>query len=124
MKSTYRLLGLQWDGTSAFTGELPVADRIENVQDHGKGADLFDTVEYVRSIRVSELLGTESEKMLDRVVDSLRVCDRIVLIADCSPLTANPVLQRFYRKRLAQCVNVLKVRLADRGSKLYLHSAH
>lgn len=95
MKTTYKLLGLHWDG-------MPMPSReIKATTEH----DAWNC------IPTSVLFGAKTLEEADALIDSLDGCGKVVVLDDCRPITPGSVVQGFYRKRLLQACGHVQRRL-------------
>ncbi len=104
MKNSYKLFGMFWDGK--ISKQIPMCKMSEAAcfRDYKWEYDLFDSKEYVRTIKASELMTMETEKERESLTKIIRHCDRIIVLSDLFFKELNPVLLKFYKKRISQIV--------------------
>ncbi len=102
MKSTYKLIGLYWDGKAE-------AERLEDLLpfdpsylDSSAPLCLFDFVAKKRNVYLSVLLGANNQEEFDSVAKGLEGCDYIAVVVDYCPVFASIVHRRFYEHRALQ----------------------
>lgn len=122
MKTTYKLLGSFWDGRKDL--ETPLAEYSEErqIRDYKEEYDLFDTLEYIRSVRISELFRLEYGNRFFSVLDKLRLCSKVIIILDCYIKSENPVIRNFLSKRISQCLRLVQDYLAKKPVEIYIQS--
>ncbi len=122
MKTTYKLLGSFWDGRKDL--ETPLAEYSEErqIRDYKEEYDLFDTLEYIRSVRISELFRLEYGNRIFSVLDKLRLCSKVIIILDCYIKSENPVIRNFLSKRISQCLRLVQDYLAKKPVEIYIQS--
>jgi len=122
MKTTYKLLGSFWDGRKDL--ETPLAEYSEErqIRDYKEEYDLFDTLEYIRSVRISELFRLEYGNRIFSVLDKLRLCSKVIIILDCYIKSENPVIRNFLSKRISQCLRLVQDYLAKKPVEFYIQS--
>lgn len=122
MKTTYKLLGSFWDGRKDL--ETPLAEYSEErqIRDYKEEYDLFDTLEYIRSVRISELFRLEYGNRIFSVLDKLRLCSKVIIILDCYIKSENPVIRNFLSKRMSQCLRLVQDYLAKKPVEIYIQS--
>lgn len=122
MKTTYKLLGSFWDGRKDL--ETPLAEYSEErqIRDYKEEYDLFDTLEYIRSVRISELFRLEYGNRIFSVLDKLRLCSKVIIILDCYIKSENPVIRNFFSKRISQCLRLVQDHLADWSVEIFIQS--
>lgn len=122
MKTTYKLLGSFWDGRKDL--ETPLAEYSEErqIRDYKEESDLFDTLEYIRSVRISELFRLEYGNRIFSVLDKLRLCSKVIIILDCYIKSENPVIRNFLSKRISQCLRLVQDYLAKKPVEIYIQS--
>ena len=108
MKSTYKLLGVFWDGRKVVKTNFKVCKPRNEILDYHYPYELFDVNCYARKITITELLKVNEEKEAFEIVDKLKQCNKIYAIIDCIPNVRNPILLRFVRKRILQVLNYLQ----------------
>lgn len=108
MKSTYKLLGSFWDGREDLDIPLVKYSGEETLRDYRVEYDLFDAKEYVRSVRVSELLRLDAGEKIHSILNKLYFCTKVVIVLDCNIQSANPVIRRFLSKRVSQCLKFVR----------------
>lgn len=122
MKSTYKLLGSFWDGRKDLDEPLAEYSREKQIRDYKEEFDLFDSQEYTRSVKVSELLRQNIGEKILPILERLRLCSKVVLILDCSIQSENPVIRRFLSKRISQCLRYILDYFADKPVEIYVQS--
>ena len=122
MKSTYKLLGTFWDGRDVL--EHPIAEYrgVEAIRDYKEEYDLFDTQEYVRSVKVSEILRQDAGEKILFILERIRHCSKIVLVLDCCIQNRNPVIRKFLSKRISQCLRYIQDCLVDESVEIYIQT--
>ena len=95
MKSTYKLLGVFWDREEIVETNFDVIRKCRDILDYRYVRELFDVNNYVRKIKVSELLKANLENDVKVIINQLRHCDKIVGVIDYFPRVKNSVLRRF-----------------------------
>ena len=113
MKSTYKLLGVFWDRKEIVETNFDVIRKCRDILDYRYVRELFDVNNYVRKIKVSELLKANLENDVKVIINQLRHCDKIVGVIDYFPRVKNAVLRRFVRKRILQVLNYLRKELPN-----------
>lgn len=113
MKSTYKLLGVFWDRKEIIDTQFTVVRKCRDILDYRYERNLFDINDYVRKIKISELLKVNLEDDVEPIVKELRYCDKIVGVIDYFPHVKNIVLRRFIRKRILQVLNYLRRELPN-----------
>lgn len=108
MKSTYKLLGLIWDGRQC-ADSLPLIRPFDvRVTPLGEPDSLFDGERSRRVVRLSRMLRLGSEEELERILCLAKRADVLFLLVDYAPCTASMVSQDFYRHRLLQIVGTFE----------------
>ena len=113
MKSTYKLLGVFWDRKEIVETNFDVIRECRDILDYRYVRELFDVNNYVRKIKVSELLKANLENDVKVIINQLRHCDKIVGVIDYFPRVKNAVLRRLARKRILQVLNYLRKELPN-----------
>ena len=113
MKSTYKLLGVFWDGKKIVGTKFTIVRNCQNILDYRYMRDLFDVDGCVRKIKISELLKANFEGEAKALVEQLRHCDKIVGVIDYFPRIKNVVSRRFVRKRILQVLGYLRQELPN-----------
>lgn len=113
MKSTYKLLGVFWDGKEIIDSKFAIVGDCRNILDYRYTRDLFDINGCIRKIKISELLEANFENEVKAIVEQLRYCDKIVGVIDYFPRVKNAVLRKFARKRILQVLNYLRKELQN-----------
>ena len=108
MKSTYKLLGSFWDGRPVLKEPLPLYTQGEMPRDYRNERDLFDSNGYVRSIEISDLLRLDDGAKVDCILESLKHCDKVVVLTNKKLSTNNPVIERYLDKRMSQSLRYMK----------------
>lgn len=109
MKKSYHLLGKIWD-----RGEAPGL-QMENfrfaekpLRDYREKRDLFDAQEFVRKVRLSEVMTIETEEKARDLKVKLRKIDVVYVELDNFPKSGNLALERLVMKRNRQMIHFLK----------------
>jgi len=105
LKTTYKLLGVFWDGRPSLSFSLPEFKEVILPRNYSCKYDLFDTTEYIRSIRVSDLLSIESFKKIQFIIKQLFFCEKIVILFDETLNINNPTIKNLLDKRISQCIH-------------------
>ena len=90
MKSTYKLYGSYWDGMSSF--DYPELPKEKSFSDNPP----------TKNLSFVELLTVEDDYDYNSLTSSMVADDEISVTIDFWPVTSNPVLCSFLRKRLCQ----------------------
>ena len=112
MKSTYKLLGVQWDH-----GSLPeqypeiIGDLI--VPDWNEERNLFDLSCYVRQIPYTELMAAKDIEGVGLIIDHVRDCDKVYINVDYEPLNNSDIIIEFYALRLLQIYEYVNQQLGS-----------
>lgn len=122
MKSTYKLLGSFWDGRKDLDEPLAEYSREKQIRDYKEEFDLFDSQEYTRSVKVSELLRQNIGEKILPILERLRLCSKVVFVLDCSIQSENPVIRKFLSKRISQCLRYMQDHLADNPVEIYIQT--
>ena len=101
MKSTYKLLGVQWDHKS-LPCALPIFVQNREIQDYCVERNLFDLNSYERQVRLTEILKTEDEKSVNRIIEKLNECDYVYINVDYVPIYRAKEIIDFYALRILQ----------------------
>lgn len=122
MKSTYQLLGSFWDGRKDLETPLTEYSRERQIRDYKEEYDLFDSQEYIRSVKISELLRQNVGEKILPILERLRLCSKVVFVLDCSIQSENPVIRKFLSKRISQCLRYMQDHLADNPVEIYIQT--
>jgi len=122
MKSTYKLLGSFWDGRKDLDEPLAEYSREKQIRDYKEEFDLFDSQEYIRSVKISELLRQNVGEKILPILERLRLCSKVVFVLDCSIQSENPVIRKFLSKRISQCLRYMQDHLADNPVEIYIQT--
>ncbi|MCF0217169.1 MAG: hypothetical protein HUK21_11965 [Fibrobacteraceae bacterium] len=122
MKSTYKLLGLFWDGRKDL--EIPILEYTGETQirDYKEEYDLFDSRDYIRSVKVSELFRLDDGDKISSILDRLRFCSKVVIVLDCDIKNKNPVIRLFLSKRVSQCLKYVRDYFTQNEIELFVQS--
>lgn len=122
MKSTYQLLGSFWDGRKDLETPLAEYSRERQIRDYKEEHDLFDSQEYIRSVKISELLRQNVGEKILPILERLRLCSKVVFVLDCSIQSENPVIRNFLSKQISQCLRYMQDHLADNPVEIYIQT--
>ena len=102
MKSTYKLIGVHWDGLPQG-GLLP--ERIpfdEEVLDLRYPRNLFDREAFRRAIALSLIFSLRTREEVDRALLRASACSELYIVVDCEPAACGDVPSRFFERRTRQ----------------------
>ena len=108
MKSTYKLLGLFWDGLPAADDDEPVAEYSPLIEPIESPRNLFDARGYRRTVSMSELLSAPETSALPGLVERVRECDEVYLLLDGVPRFSGAIPRMLYRLRSLQALAFLR----------------
>jgi hypothetical protein len=113
MKSTYKLLGLLWDGKPVSQVDSHRCFLEEHFLDYAAPLNLFDIIEgKKRSILLSTVLTKENAEDLENLFLLLEDCNQLEIIQDYGRLN-NKVIDAFIYKKEAQVHKFAETRLPD-----------
>jgi len=101
MKSTYKLLGLQWDH-GPLPSVSPYYELIRKIPNYTVERNLFDLSSYERQVFITELLSVENIELIKQLVDSVSECDSVYINIDYTPAFKNKDIISFYYLRILQ----------------------
>ena len=104
--TTYKLLGVFWDGKLEYQGEIEYCPR-DDILDYRYKRELFDNNDFFRKVDLSELLNVENGEILAKIKAEMQNCDKVFVKKDVVLRSGNPVLERFLEKRSRQAVQGL-----------------
>jgi hypothetical protein len=104
--TTYKLLGVFWDGKPEYQGEIEYCPR-DDILDYRYKRELFDNNDFFRKVDLSELLNVENGEILAKIKAQTQNCDKVFVKKDVVLRSGNPVLERFLEKRSRQAVQGL-----------------
>lgn len=113
MKKSYKILGVLWDRMDDCTTPITTVkpETIRTVFNYNVGPHLFDSIEYARTISLTELFAIERKTLLDNVIEKLRPCQTVYIILDFKPACDNKIVTAFYQKRLRQIYQFIDTKL-------------
>lgn len=106
MKSTYKLIGVEWDHRDIPRKEPNIAEETKKVQDIHTEYNLFDLHHYVRAVSLKEIWNTDF-KNLPSLLNLAIQCDVIYLQIDIVPKYIYLIPCMFFSKRLLQTIAYL-----------------
>ena len=104
--TTYKLLGVFWDGKPEYQGEIEYCPR-DDILDYRYKRELSDNNDFFRKVDLSELLNVENGEILAKIKAQTQNCDKVFVKKDVVLRSGNPVLERFLEKRSRQAVQGL-----------------
>ena len=113
MKSTYKLLGVPWDGMPSAGWPPPTVPFQSQVQEAGSPDNLFDTKYRSRYLLLSKLLNVDSLAEAHRYVHQANDCKRVFIALDCLPSTKCATHTNFYQLRLSQIFHYVQSTLPN-----------
>ncbi len=116
MKSTYKLLGVEWDHYPLPT-QIPEFTEKKDVENYMVERTLFDLKTYERSIDVSEVLSSSLDAC-SFIIKQVSECDCVYLNIDYEPLSTAKDVQSFYYLRVLQAIAYLEDSLNDTRIKI------
>lgn len=120
MKKSYKLFGTFWDGLETLDTPIAEFHGTEQIRDYREEYDLFDTGEFVRSVKISDLLRLDTGEKIFSILKKLRNCTKVVIILDTRINHPNPVIKRFLSKRIFQCLRFVKDHIENRATKIFI----
>lgn len=125
MKSTYKLLGLEWDHYH-LPSKIPDFTEGRDIDNYIIDRTLFDLKMYERSVNVSEVLSSSPEK-LSLIIKKISECDCVYLNIDYEPQSVAKDVQSFYYLRVLQAIayfegslknTLIKIIATDRAKRM------
>lgn len=107
MKSTYKLLGIEWDHMP-ITITLPLFCREQHIDDYRIDKNLFDLIKYERIVRISEILSCKDLGEMYIICEKLFDCNSVHILLDLMPKTIGTVVNDFYWLRVLQIYTFMK----------------
>ena len=102
MKSTYRLIGVPWDG-KPIPGRAPIPVPFDpTVGEAGSEDNLFDLGGRRKYITASALLSCNIDQQIDEFITMVEDCTAVFIALDYHPPTNNPIIIAFYKLRIMQ----------------------
>lgn len=102
MKSTYKLVGLFWDGKPEGKEPDTVYSYDADYLPAAGQPCLFDLIEMKRRIELSELFAANGQVGFEAIVKKLAGCSSLAVVIDCPPKTRGLTQRRFFRHRTLQ----------------------
>ena len=106
MKSTYKLLGVEWDH-APLPDYLPEFEAIRSIPNYTAERNLFDLDVYERRVDATELLSTSNEERRE-IVEWLAPCDYVFLSINYEPTADLQDVELFFYLRIFQCICFLQ----------------
>ncbi len=110
MKSTYKLLGLEWDH-APLPQECPAFEAEKKVQNWNVDRNLFDLQIHERQLLISELLSAEKKEAVRYIVEHVKDCDAVFIKLDYEPASDAEAVTKFYVLRLLQIFEFVRTEL-------------
>ena len=121
MKKSYKLFGTFWDGLETLDTSIAEFHGTEQVRDYREEYDLFDTGEFLRSVKISDLLRLDAGEKVFSILKKIRNCTKVVIILDANTNHPNPVIKSFLSKRTSQCLRFVKDHIENKATKIFIH---
>ena len=102
MKSTYKLLGVEWDHGS-IPQNLPIFTECKKIESYTTNRNLFDLVKYERRIDISEIFSSSPDK-LKAMSNAVEECDFVYINIDYEPSSYAIDVRSFYYVRVLQAI--------------------
>jgi len=113
MKSTYKLLGVFWDGCPV-ENKLATRSRMPKaIRDCNYIQDLFDIDGYERKISIQLFFDVESQDDFSKILSQIRYCTKIYIDCRNLPKAKSSVIMQFETKRIFQIAYVLKAEITN-----------
>lgn len=111
MKSTYIILGIEWD-RKPLPSHIPKFVEKMAVDDYSISKNLLDYEKYERKIDISELLSNESEE-LEKALEKVKDCDILHINIDYEPRDNTKDVILFYGLRVLQIYSFIDDKLKN-----------
>lgn len=107
MKSTYTLIGVEWDRMSV-KDNIRFVEKVEFAQHVTKERNFFDVKEFPRYIELSELFRCRSQKQIDDLIKQIPECKVLLLHVGDETESGTEVVEHFVMHRLLQIYSFLE----------------
>lgn len=113
MKSTYKLIGVFWDGKPEARGCTTVLPYDPYWLPLSSQPCLLDLIECRRHIRLSQLLAIRSQQEVALLAEKLDGCTSLAIIVDYLPKAQSCVHRTFFKHRVLQVLGTLSAVLPE-----------
>lgn len=113
MKSTYKLIGLFWDGKPEANYSKDALPYDSSYLALGSQPCLFDLLEKKRKVNLSELFSINTSNDFDAMVNKLKDCGSVALIIDYLPTASSAIHRKFALHRTLQVFGALQNALPE-----------
>ncbi len=113
MKSTYKLLGVEWDHAPLPTTK-PIFSENKVVEPYTTKRNLFDLDKYERKIDLSDIFSSSTEELIT-MINTVKYCDSIYLNIDYEPSSQSNDIRSFYYLRILQVIAYFEEKLTDKN---------
>lgn len=107
MKSTYKLIGVFWDGKPEASGRAAVVPYDPYYLPLSAQPCLLDLIERKRRVGLSQLLGIGSQEDVMSLAEKLEGCGSVAVVVDYLPKAKSSVHRRFFEHRALQALKAL-----------------
>ena len=122
MKSSYKLIGVQWD-------RLPVPKTLpqieflnDNVPEYTEEFTLLDSKCFRRRIKITDFLKAESLDDVEDILFVVKNCDEVLIEIDYFPRVNESAVVSFYTKRVLQMIQYILNKCECQQKKLVISS--
>lgn len=113
MKSTYKLIGVFWDGRPEMTSGIAIRPYDPFYLALSSQPCLFDIVERKRRVELSRLLEIGSTEEAEMLIEEFAECTSVAVVLDYLPKAKSSVHRKFFEHRLLQVLGSLSELLPE-----------
>lgn len=113
MKSTYKLIGVFWDGKAEADGCAAVLPYDPYYLPLSSQPCLLDLIERKRRVRLSQLLEIRSQEEVESLAEKLDGCGSVAIVVDYLPKAKANVHRKFFKHRTLQALKTLSDALPE-----------